>query len=279
MQVKAALGKTITVAVTAALLSVGSFANAQRIDDQPSAAAMVADAVVARPAYFALSQVGALVYAATLPFTLLGGNADQAAETLVITPLQGAFVRCLGCGRMPNEVSRLNEGDGKRIQHFAMISGGYSDMDASNFANPNESTDGVNIGLYLGTHFALSDRSRFDVMLGAKQLANFKAEAASGDFTDTVRSYQIATRFGRELGGTDLMFKLGMHAWQTDREYRNGDEGDFGGYDFFYGIGWDFVKTDGIRFGVDYTHYNLDDSDNSYKAKINTLDFNISIMF
>lgn len=279
MQVKAALGKTITVAVTAALLSVGNLANAQRLDDQPSAAAMVADAVVARPAYFALSQVGALVYAATLPFTLLGGNADQAAETLVITPLQGAFVRCLGCGRMPNEVSRLNEGDGKRIQHFAMISGGYSDMDASNFANANESTDGANLGLYLGTHFALSDRSRFDVMLGVKQLANFKAESAPIEFRDTVRSFQIATRFGRELGGTDLMFKLGMHAWQTDREYRSGIAGDFGGYDFFYGIGWDFVKTDSVRFGVEYTRYNLDDSGNDYKANIDTYDLNFSVMF
>ncbi|MBE0482914.1 MAG: hypothetical protein IBX52_05370 [Bacterioplanes sp.] len=279
MQVKAALGKTITVAVTAALLSVGNLANAQRIDDQPSAGAMVADAVFARPAYFALSQVGALVYAATLPFTLLGGNAEQAAETLVITPLQGAFVRCLGCGGMPNEVSRLREGDGKRIQHFVMLSGGYSEMEASNIANRDESSDGANLGLYLGSHFALSDRSRFDVMLGVKQLADFEAEATSGDFTDTVRSYQIVTRFGRELGGTDLMFKLGMHAWQTDREYRSGDAGDFAGYDFFYGIGWDFVKTDGVRFGIDYTRYGLEDSGNDYKANIDTYDLNFSVMF
>lgn len=279
MQVKAALGKSISVAVAAALLSAGSIANAQRIDDQPSAGAMVADAVVARPAYFALSQVGALVYAATLPFTLLGGNSEQAAETLVVTPLQGAFVRCLGCGSVPNEVSRLRDGDGKRIQHFVQLSGGYSDMTMSNLTNPDVSTDSFNLGLYLGTHFALSDRSRFDVMLGVKQLANVKETVPTGDFTDRVQSYQIVSRFGREIGSTDLLFKLGMHAWQTDREYRNGPKGNFTGFDFFYGIGWDFLKTEGLRLGVDYTRYNLEDSENNYKANLDTYDFNVSILF
>ena len=105
MRPMATLLKSATIAAISVLLFSATPAMAETIEDSPSAGAMVADAIFVRPLYFALSQAGAAIYTATLPFTLLGSNADQAAETLVITPLQGAFVRCLGCGKSKTKLA------------------------------------------------------------------------------------------------------------------------------------------------------------------------------
>ena len=38
-------------------------------------------------------------YVLTLPFSFLGGNAEEAGQKLVVTPFKSTFVRCLGCTR------------------------------------------------------------------------------------------------------------------------------------------------------------------------------------
>jgi hypothetical protein len=58
---------------------------------------MGADALIARPILLAITMVGAVVYVASLPFSLIGGNADQAAEVLFAGPARATFTRCLGC--------------------------------------------------------------------------------------------------------------------------------------------------------------------------------------
>jgi len=58
---------------------------------------MAADALVARPLLLAMTMVGAVVYVGSLPFSLIGGNAGQAAEVLVAGPARMTFARCLGC--------------------------------------------------------------------------------------------------------------------------------------------------------------------------------------
>jgi hypothetical protein len=58
---------------------------------------MAADALIARPILLAITMVGAVVYVASLPFSLIGGNAGQAAEVLVAGPARATFARCLGC--------------------------------------------------------------------------------------------------------------------------------------------------------------------------------------
>ncbi len=277
MRLKATLWKTITVSVTSVLLSLP--AQAESIKETPSAGAMVADALVARPLYFALSQIGAVVYTATLPFTLLGNNADQAAESLVVAPLQGAFLRCLGCGKMDSQVDRLSTVDGsKRINHFVTLNGGLSMLDT---AGETKNTPGY--GLYMGTHFALSDTSRFDVALGVKQLADTDVEDNSNTkiLTDDIRSYQIFSRFGRDLGAVDLMFKLGGHYWQADRDgfVAGVTSGKASGVDALYGIGLDAWLTDSLRLGLDYTHYNMKKSNKNYDSKIQAVDLNLSFMF
>ena len=44
-----------------------------------------------------LTAAGTIIYLVTLPFSWAGGNADEAAEQLVIGPAKSTFVRCLGC--------------------------------------------------------------------------------------------------------------------------------------------------------------------------------------
>ena len=74
-----------------------SFADAS--DEDPSALAMIGDAVVARPLGIVFTAVGAVFYVVTLPFSLAGGNAKAAGRELVVGPAEATFVRCLGCVR------------------------------------------------------------------------------------------------------------------------------------------------------------------------------------
>lgn len=272
--------KTTTVATVSALLTLAPSVHAETVNESPSAGAMVADAVVARPLYFALSQIGSAVYAATLPFTLLGGNSKQAAETLVVTPLQGAFVRCLGCGKIDNQVSQLSEEDGsKRIQNFIMLSTGVSMVDITTTKSETETP--INFGAFFGTHFALSDRSRFDVMLGAKRLSSIDFGSGASKTEDTIDSYQLVSRFGRNLGGsTSLMFKLGGHYADIKRDSAAGGKSSVDGFNVLYGVGLDIQVSNSIRLGIEATQYRLPSMpvgyDNNY---LNSVDANISFMF
>jgi len=68
-----------------------------RLEQQPSGGAMVADALVARPLLAVATVGGAAVFLVSLPFSALGGNVDEAAKTLILTPAEATFRRCLGC--------------------------------------------------------------------------------------------------------------------------------------------------------------------------------------
>jgi len=63
----------------------------------PTAEAMVFDGLVIRPLALGATAVGAVVFVITSPFSLLGGNADEAATALVSEPAAYTFKRCLGC--------------------------------------------------------------------------------------------------------------------------------------------------------------------------------------
>ena len=108
-------GKISHVVITAlavCLLAFSSVGHAQAIDEEPSALAMTGDALFARPVLFATTVVGTVVYVVSLPFSLLGGNAGEAGETLVMGPAKATFVRCLGCtrvGRKPETVEQTSD--------------------------------------------------------------------------------------------------------------------------------------------------------------------------
>lgn len=65
--------------------------------EDPSALAMVGDAIVVRPLGLVFTVIGAAVFVVTLPFSALGGNVGQAGNTLVAGPFRTTFDRCLGC--------------------------------------------------------------------------------------------------------------------------------------------------------------------------------------
>lgn len=83
----------------------------QAIEEDPSALAMAGDLVIARPLLLTGTVLGAVFYVASLPFSLAGGNAAEAGQTLVVGPAMSTFVRCLGCTRSgyKKEVVNLEE--------------------------------------------------------------------------------------------------------------------------------------------------------------------------
>ena len=66
-------------------------------EDDPSAAAMTADVLIARPLGLVATVLGTAVFVVSLPFSAAGGNVEQAADALVMGPVRETFVRCLGC--------------------------------------------------------------------------------------------------------------------------------------------------------------------------------------
>lgn len=72
-------------------------ANAEVIAEPPTATVMAMDAVFVRPVQAVATALGATIYVTTLPFSLMGGNADEAGKNLVVIPFRATFLRCLGC--------------------------------------------------------------------------------------------------------------------------------------------------------------------------------------
>lgn len=105
------ISRTLVATVAACLLAFSSLGHAQAVDETPSALAMTGDAIFVRPALLATTIVGSAVYLVSLPFSLLGGNAGEAGEVLVMGPAKATFVRCLGCtrtGKKPETVQTSN---------------------------------------------------------------------------------------------------------------------------------------------------------------------------
>lgn len=90
----AAVALTVAVSASPSFAASGTYRSDQigpRWEDQ------VADALIARPVGIAATGAGAVVWGISLPFSLLGGNAGEAADKLVGGPGRETFVRCLGC--------------------------------------------------------------------------------------------------------------------------------------------------------------------------------------
>ncbi|AHI29515.1 hypothetical protein [Marinobacter similis] len=106
------ISRTLMATLAACLLAFSSVGHAKAVDESPSALAMTGDAIFARPVLFATTVIGSAVYLVSLPFSLLGGNAGEAGEVLVVGPAKATFVRCLGCtrvGRKPEPVQQSAE--------------------------------------------------------------------------------------------------------------------------------------------------------------------------
>lgn len=99
--------RRVGACLMAFMLCLPVISHANVVEEKPSALAMTGDALFARPVLLAMTVVGTVVYVVSLPFSLLGNNADEAADVLVLGPAESTFVRCLGCsnaGRKPDVV-------------------------------------------------------------------------------------------------------------------------------------------------------------------------------
>ena len=65
-------------------------------DFGPSYETMVVDTIVGKPLQLVTAVAGTAAYLVSLPFSLIGGNADQAQQKLFVEPWD-AMGRCLGC--------------------------------------------------------------------------------------------------------------------------------------------------------------------------------------
>jgi len=90
--------KQFLVILTAmCMFAIPMHAQAQEIDETPSAMEMAFDGLIVRPITLVATVIGSVIWVATLPFSALGGNAGEAADVLVISPAKATFLRCLGC--------------------------------------------------------------------------------------------------------------------------------------------------------------------------------------
>lgn len=105
--------RLLAAAVLSVTLVAPQIGFAQQVQEDPSALAMVGDALIARPLGAIFTAVGTAVFLVTLPFTAAGGNVKQAGKELVVGPAEATFVRCLGCSvsGYKHSVDNSNDGD------------------------------------------------------------------------------------------------------------------------------------------------------------------------
>lgn len=94
-------GKKVIKGVSAALLittlAVSQVATAATGDkQQKDPGAMTIDVLVARPVGLVATVAGAAVFVVSLPFSALGGNSEEAWDSLVVSPAEYTFKRELG---------------------------------------------------------------------------------------------------------------------------------------------------------------------------------------
>ena len=90
---------TTIVALSCSMALMQSASAAIEIDETdfgPSYETMAVDTIVGKPLQLVTAIAGTAAYLVSLPFSLIGGNADQAQQKLFVEPWD-AMGRCLGC--------------------------------------------------------------------------------------------------------------------------------------------------------------------------------------
>ena len=98
MKIKPRAGRITTALLIACLMLPQTlWAQGGAVDENPDPYAMLGDFFVARPIGLVLTAGGTILWLVSLPFTLLSGSVDEAADVLILGPGEQTFVRCLGC--------------------------------------------------------------------------------------------------------------------------------------------------------------------------------------
>lgn len=99
----------LLVVMTLFVFALPMQSQAEELEETPSAIAMAFDGLIVRPLTLVATVAGTAIWVVTLPFSLLGGNAGEAAEQLVLYPAKATFVRCLGCKMNNRKVDFADE--------------------------------------------------------------------------------------------------------------------------------------------------------------------------
>ena len=76
--------------------TAASAAESWNFDTKPTTGYIILDLFVMRPLTLVGTVAGATTFVVSLPFTALGDNIEETAETLVVEPFQYTFLRPLG---------------------------------------------------------------------------------------------------------------------------------------------------------------------------------------
>lgn len=122
MRIIAGARRAVVAMVVSCMLLPQTLWAQEAIDESPNEWAMAGDLLVARPIGAALVVGGTAVWLVSLPFTLLAGNASEAAGTLIGGPVETTFMRCLGC-RNPGYTGKDAEAIRRQQERAAAASG------------------------------------------------------------------------------------------------------------------------------------------------------------
>lgn len=90
---------TALTSISLVVITMNPASAAIEIDETdfgPSYDTMVVDTVVGKPLQLVAAVTGTAAYLVSLPFAVVGGNADQSQQKLFVEPWE-AMNRCLGC--------------------------------------------------------------------------------------------------------------------------------------------------------------------------------------
>nr|WP_317200166.1 hypothetical protein [uncultured Psychrobacter sp.] len=87
---------TSLVLTTAMMHTASAAIEIDETDFGPSYDTMIVDTIVGKPLQLVAAVTGTAAYLVSLPFSVIGGNADQAQRKLFVEPWD-AMSRCLGC--------------------------------------------------------------------------------------------------------------------------------------------------------------------------------------
>jgi membrane protease YdiL (CAAX protease family) len=90
---------TLVSSLILASSSWAGYDNGESADntERPGYAVIVADVVFVRPLTFIAMLGGSVIFAVTLPISLITGTVGEAGMSLVADPAINTFARCLGC--------------------------------------------------------------------------------------------------------------------------------------------------------------------------------------
>ena len=89
-------GRSLHLSANSGLTTLPSTSPSAVKHPEVTAGATTADLLLARPGGAVATVLGAAVFVVGLPFTLINGSTEQAAQTLVVQPANYTFARPLG---------------------------------------------------------------------------------------------------------------------------------------------------------------------------------------